>query len=92
MFEPITITLESPIPQGSETIEKVVITRKPNAGDMVFAMDEASARDGTTKQGTMVMALASRICDVSEPVLKKLDVGDFMKLSGVVSGFLPSGL
>ncbi len=92
MFEPIKITLDTPIQYGSETITQVTIDRKPNAGDMVFAMDEASAKDGSTKQGTLVLALASRICDVSEPVLKKLDVSDFMKVSGVVSGFLPSGL
>lgn len=91
MFEPITLTLETPIQHGSETITQVVITRKPIGGDMVFALDEATARDGSTKQGTMVMALASRICDVPEPVLKKLDLPDFLKLSGVVSGFLPSG-
>lgn len=92
MFEPIKITLDTPIQYGSETITQVTIEHKPNAGDMVFAMDEASAKDGSTKQGTLIMALASRICDATPATLKMMDVSDFMKVSGVVSGFLPSGL
>lgn len=65
-----------------------VTFRAPRAGDLVAAMDAA----GTRGQGSMLAALCGRCCGLTAAQVEGLCIEDFMTITEVATGFLPSGL
>ena len=80
-FEPITITLESPVTHGAEEINQLTISRPMVAGDLRGIPVQELAHDH-------ICELAGRLCGVPTPVIKKLSIPDYLRLAEVVSGFL----
>ena len=82
---PITVTLNVPIRQGSETITELVFSRRVVSGDMrgipmrkEMHWDEA-------------MLIAARVAGVPPSITSKLDFDDMAEVAGVVGRFLMSG-
>ena len=80
-FEPITITLRTPLKHGPETIEKLVFGREMCAGDLRGGIDIGQPTYDH------IRTVASRITGVPDPVLKDLPWHDFSQVVSVVMGF-----
>lgn len=80
-FEPIKITLETPLEHGASTITELVFPRNMRAGDL---------RDGI-QVGTPTYddcrTVASRITGVPVSVLAKMEWPDFSKVVNTVMDF-----
>lgn len=80
MFEPIKITLKSPIQHGDETISTLTIGREMVAGDLRgISVSNLKFDD--------IYEVASRLTGVPTPIIKTMKMSDFMMLSNVVTDF-----
>lgn len=88
-----TIPLTAPIilrakETGAEVMRIAEVTfRKPLAGDLVAAMDA-----GSTGNGSMIAALCARCTGLTIDQVAGLEIEDFMAMTEIATGFLPSGL
>ena len=88
-----TIPLTTPIilrskETGAEVMRIAEVTfRAPRAGDLVAAMDA-----GAAGSGSMIAALCARCTGLTADQVADLSIADFMALTEVATGFLPSGL
>lgn len=79
-FEPIKISLKSPVMHGEQEIKELVFGREMVAGDL----RGISIRDLTHDN---VCDVASRITGVPTPILRQLKMPDYLEVAEVVSGF-----
>lgn len=88
-----TIALSEPIilrskETGAEVMRIAEVTfRRPLAGDLVAAMDA-----GGGGNGSMLAALCARCTGLTADQVAGLSIADFMAMTEVATGFLPSGL
>lgn len=80
-FEPITLTLETPVAHGDEEIKELQILRPMVAGDLRGIPVQELTHDH-------ICELASRLTGVPTPVIKKLSIPDYLLLAGMVGDFL----
>lgn len=80
---PITRTFKGAEGERQEQVTEVRV-RKPLAGDLVV-MDGKGEIAGS-------QALLAVLTDLSLKDIQRLEVEDFMALSGILQGFLPAGL
>lgn len=80
-FIPIIVNLESPLLHGDEEITELVFGREMNAGDL-----QGDIKVGLPTYDEIRM-VASKICGVPTPILKKMPWRDFSKVVGVVMDF-----
>jgi len=80
-FEPIAITLESPLMHGNEEITELKFTREMVAGDL----RDVPVRDMTHND---ICTVISRLTGVPAPVIKQLKMPDYQRASEVIASFL----
>lgn len=87
-----TIQLSKPIEliskEGGQPVQSwsVVTLREPDFGDLADAVDQ-----GTGKMG-MMLHLASNLSGIPIIALRKMSMADGMRVTELLSDFLPSGL
>ena len=79
-FEPVKITLSTPITHGGKTISELEFLRNICAGDLRDMKVGVPTYDD-------VREIASRICGVPAPILKNMDWDDFSEVVEVIMGF-----
>lgn len=79
-FEPVKISLKSPLKHGEEEIRELVFGREMVAGDL----RGISVGDMTHDN---VCEIASHITGVPTPILRRLKMPDYLEVAEVVGGF-----
>ena len=78
---PITIDLQHPVTVGEETLERLVIKRRPKAKDLK-AMDRHKGDVAKT------CALIACLAEIPDSWVEQLDSSDFTRAAEVVGDFL----
>ena len=79
-FEPVTIKLFTPLTHGEERISELTFAREMEAGDLF------GTRVGGLDHEDLCR-VAGRLTGVPLPVLKKMKMRDYRRVSGVIEGF-----
>ena len=79
-FEPVKITLATPITHGNKTIGELEFLRNLTAGDLRDMKVGVPTYDD-------IREIASRICGVPAPILKNMDWDDFAEVVEVIMVF-----